>query len=316
MGKAGRLACVTAPMLLLAACFACQIFVFLGQMNRDVSLLNDLYFLKADTKEFNRDPLANIPDVPGTDADNRLIQALKDAAQANDMKDFYQIGLWNYCEGTRDDSGNEIVTYCSPRKASFWFDPIEVWDMKGVNESDVFNQEMKDGIAAYRKVVKFAFAAWIISIVLTVAECVVCMFAILSRWGSLATTIISGVKNLFLIAAAGSTTAVYAALAGVFHTVLDPLNIKSQLGARMFSVVWLAVAFGVASGLFWMVSSCCCSGKSSSGKRVSAEKAPYTYERVASPYMGAAPGSHTTGTVPSGNHAPVGHNAYEPYRQV
>jgi len=83
----------------------------------------------------------------------------------------------------------------------------------------------------------------------------------------------------------------------------------------MLAVVWLLVAFSIASGFFWMISTCCCSGKSPH-KKVVVEKTPYTYERVASPYMGArdappavhaGPGMHSSGHGTSGS-------AYEPYR--
>jgi hypothetical protein len=85
------------------------------------------------------------------------------------------------------------------------------------------------------------------------------------------------------------------------------------MGRQMLSVVWLAVAFGLASGLFWLLSVCCCSGKSAH-KKVSVEKTPYTYERVASP---AFPAQHGAGVQHSG-YASAGHGnsgtAYEPFR--
>jgi hypothetical protein len=81
------------------------------------------------------------------------------------------------------------------------------------------------------------------------------------------------------------------------------------MGRQMLSVVWLAVAFGLASGLFWLLSVCCCSGKSAH-KKVSVEKTPYTYERVASPAF-PAQGQHT-GYVGAG-HGQSG-TAYEPFR--
>jgi hypothetical protein len=105
---------------------------------------------------------------------------------------------------------------------------------------------------------------------------------------------------------------VYALLAGVFESVLKPYNIKATLGKQMLSVVWLAVAFGMASGLFWLFSVCCCSGKSAH-KKVSVEKTPYTYERVASPAF-PVHGQHT-GYVGGAGHAQTG-TAYEPFRST
>jgi hypothetical protein len=85
----------------------------------------------------------------------------------------------------------------------------------------------------------------------------------------------------------------------------------------MTAVVWLAAAFSLASTFFWLISICCCSGKSPH-KKVVVEKTPYTYERVASPYMGAS-GNHHAASVgvqpPVAGHGTSG-SAYEPFRHA
>jgi hypothetical protein len=101
--------------------------------------------------------------------------------------------------------------------------------------------------------------------------------------------------------------------------VLKPYNIKATLGSKMLSTLWLGVAFGIASGIFWLLSTCCCSGKSSS-KKVIVEKSPYTYERVASPAFGGQQHpqqSHQpqqTGYAGAAGHGTSG-TSYEPFRQ-
>ena len=102
----------------------------------------------------------------------------------------------------------------------------------------------------------------------------------------------------------------------------------------MLGVTWLAVLFSLASGLFWLVSACCCSGRSpyhgarnAHRRSVIAEKAPYTYERVSSPYGGTPPAGggysidptvvYNTGAGPEGLQTSHGsQGAYEPYRHV
>jgi hypothetical protein len=37
----------------------------------------------------------------------------------------------------------------------------------------------------------------------------------------------------------------------------------------MLAVEWIAVAFSIGASMFWLVSICCCSGRSSGGKRSS-----------------------------------------------
>jgi hypothetical protein len=93
----------------------------------------------------------------------------------------------------------------------------------------------------------------------------------------------------------------------------------------MIAVVWLAAAFSIVSGLFWALSSCCCSGESRGSRRggLVVEKAPYTYERVGSPYMGRD-GSEPTPMYNGHESAPMfpaapqavsrGQDGFEPYR--
>lgn len=83
----------------------------------------------------------------------------------------------------------------------------------------------------------------------------------------------------------------------------------------MLSVLWLAVALSIVSDFFWLVSVCCCSGKSDQKprKKVHAEKTPYTYERVASPYMGASANVQEVSLIPPHEEpAPK----FEPYRHM
>ncbi|KAF2109309.1 integral membrane protein-like protein [Lophiotrema nucula] len=312
MGKLGRFACIFVPMALTLGSLICLILVFSGQLNKNNSLQRDLYFFKANTSQFVSNPDNEAVDEANKYFDNDLLKALQGAVSTNDLQDFYLVGLWNYCEGNQDDkTGKETVTKCSKREANYWFNPIEVWDLENTTAQKLFPDKMKDGLDVYRKVSKWMFAAYVIAICLTAAEFVVGIFAIFSRWGSLVTTIVSTAQTIFIMAAAITSTALYGTLVGVFETVLKPYEIKASTGSKMLSVLWIGVAFSIASGFFWLISVCCCSGKSGH-KKVVVEKTPYTYERVASPYLGAAQHGHEMHP-PVAGHGTSG-SAYEPYR--
>lgn len=306
MGKLGRFACIFVPMALTIASLLCLLMVASGQLNKDNKIQRDIYFMKADTSEFNDNPDA-IKKLDNLNIDIHLLDALQKAAKSADLKDFYTVGLWNYCEGIEDSQGKQEITYCSPRKNSFWFDPVNVWKL---NETGIFTDKMDKAINASRKVSGWMFSAYIIAIVLTIAEFIVGLAAIFSRWGSLVTTIVSTAQTVFVFAAAITSTALYASVVGVIETTMKVYNIHASMGKNMLAWVWLAVAFSTASGFFWMISICCCSGKSPH-KQIKAEKTPYTYERVASPYMGAAAGPPPTMAPPA--HGNSG-SAYEPFR--
>ncbi|KAL6703785.1 hypothetical protein ACN47E_009084 [Coniothyrium glycines] len=322
MGKVGRFACILTPMLLTLASLICFVIVMLGQTPfkgnnaPSTQLGRDLYFFKADTSNITLDPntiLDNLPSdfVPNND----FVNAIQGAANSKQLKAFYQVGLWSYCEGDKDaTTGDETITSCSARKFQFYFNPVEVWGLQNTSVQEILGDNFDTGMNAYQKAAGWMNWAFVITLVLTAVEFVVGFFAIFSRWGSMVTTVISTAQTIFAIAAAATATAIYGTLTGVFESVLKPYNIDASMGRQMLSALWLGVAFSVASGFFWLVSVCCCSGKSAH-KKVVVEKTPYTYERVASPAFGQqghqlqhadqfkAHGQGQAGT------------AYEPFRQ-
>lgn len=78
-----------------------------GIKNRRV--LRDWYFIRID--------VSNI--IPASVPNFALINTI---AQTLGLHDFYQVGLWGFCEGYV----NEGVTYCSPPKTLYWFNPVEI----------------------------------------------------------------------------------------------------------------------------------------------------------------------------------------------
>ncbi|KAF1990319.1 hypothetical protein K402DRAFT_439749 [Aulographum hederae CBS 113979] len=277
MGKAGRFACIFVPMGLSIASLVCIVLALLGQQSKG-GLQSSIYFFKADLSNFTANPAnidtSNIPDIPGTTVDNNLLAALTRVADAGNLKDFYQVGLWNYCDG-EIQNGNANVDFCSDRKANFWFNPVEVWGLNGTSAQELFPKELNDGLNVYKKVAGWMFTAYIVALCLTIGEILLGFLAIFSRWGSFITTIVSAVSipldphscnasSIFTIAAALTSTILYASLTAAVNTALKPYNIHASLGNRMLSIVWLAVAFSLGAGLFWTFSVCCCSGKSSS----------------------------------------------------
>ncbi|OXV10393.1 hypothetical protein Egran_01847 [Elaphomyces granulatus] len=328
MGKAGRIACIFTPYVLTIASLICLILVGLGNTNKDSSTLNNLYFFRADTSGFkNVTASSTLNDIAveagrlNEKVGDQLLNELKSAELNLTLNDFYDIGLWNYCTGNKTD-GNFKTTFCSNRQSAFWFDPVSVWHLNSTsaNSTQILPDNLQKALTVYRNVAKWMFLAYIIAFLSTAAELIVGIFAICSRWGSCATSIVSAIAFGFTLAASITSTALFAVLAGTFDTVLKVYNIKGSVGTNMLATTWLAVVFALGAVLFWLLSSCCCSGRSPyhgdrRGRRVTAEKAPYTYERVGSPYMG---GPQTGPTVP-GHNVPLQNmkgQAYEPFRHV
>ena len=140
-----------------------------------------------------------IPDGITPDAAEKFLDALRGKMDAKELKDFYQVGLFSYCEGEKDaESGKETITYCSARKFQFHFDPLAIWGMNGTNIQEVLGDKYDSGMNAYKKAAGWMNWAFVITIVLTAVEFVIGFFAIFSRWGSLVTTVVSTVRPLQL----------------------------------------------------------------------------------------------------------------------
>jgi hypothetical protein len=155
-----------------------------------------LTHVQADTREFNADPTKDsiVESLPNDMKDNNLLKALQGAAQSKELKDFYLVGFWNYCEGDIDDKGAEKITFCSDRKSYYWFNPVDVWQLSDTSAQKIFPDEMQKGLDAYRKVSRWMYASFILAFFLTIAEFLVGFSALFSRWGSFVTTIVSTVR--------------------------------------------------------------------------------------------------------------------------
>ena len=71
-------------------------------------ITGSIYFIKLD--------LSNI--IPQTVPQAQLINSI---ARTIGLHDFYQVGLWNYCEGY-----NNEISGCSTPKTLYWFNPVEI----------------------------------------------------------------------------------------------------------------------------------------------------------------------------------------------
>jgi hypothetical protein len=78
-----------------------------GTYNRNV--IRNWYFIRID--------VSNI--IPSSVPNSALINTL---AQTLGLHDFYQVGLWGFCDGYM----GEGVTSCSEPQTLYWFNPVEI----------------------------------------------------------------------------------------------------------------------------------------------------------------------------------------------
>lgn len=324
MGKGGRALCIITPYALTIASLVCIIIVGLGCTNSSSSTLNDLYFFRANIQNMTTNSSSKnkvsqaLSDAGVTVSDGDITAALEQVQKQFDIKDFYNVGLWGYCEGNINDNKFNISD-CSKPKAEFWFNPIEVWNLKETGLENGLPSGMRKSLNLYKNVSKWMFIAYIVAFVATVVELVVGIFAICSRWGSCVTTLVSGVAFLFTAAASVTATAMFATVTGAFNENLKNYGMHGSMGKNIYVTTWLAVAFSLGAALFWMLSTCCCSGRSpynhkNTPRGVTAEKTPYTYEPLGP--QGNQNTSYNTSYPPPPPPAQNRTNAYEPFRHV
>lgn len=301
MGKAARFACILAPMLLTLASIMCTVLIMVGGTNKGKGWITDIYFFRIDTR--------SIRNVKGN--------------EPLGLEDFYTAHLWNYCSGditTEDNTEKWEVTDCTKPKTTFHFDIYAIFKLdsdanggSGLTENDIPSsvQKVDKAIKAVSNVMVAFFCLGLVSLVATF---VIGWFGLLSRWGSCVTTIFADFAFFSILFASTMATALYVTLKAGFNKGLKDFGAVATLNNKTLITMWLGVGFAFGASLFWMFSTCCCSGRSkkimghnNQSGASSYEKAPYTYERVSAPY---APTSQV--------HAPGAQAAvgYEPYRHA
>lgn len=318
MPAAGRVACIATPFLLSTLGLVCLIFIFLGGSFDRNPTVGQLYFAKIDLKNFTSKASANLA---GQNAKNltNLGGALQAAKQQLNMYDYYTVYLRGYCGW----NGNDLYANCSSPATIFSFNPIQVWGLKGVESS--LPKDLKTGLDTYMKVSKAMGVSFLVAVLTTAATLLVGISAMFSRWGSFATTFVATASWIFTLAGAAMATALFATLKVSLNNELEKqYGVKTTLGQQGYIVAWVAAAATVGAGFFWLLSVCCCSGKtynaygykpgSSENRRTRAEKTPYTYERVGSPTFGPDGGSMPMGKMGASAPRAEKNTAYEPFR--
>ncbi|OAP62377.1 hypothetical protein AYL99_04580 [Fonsecaea erecta] len=245
----------TVIIYLLATVFL--ILVEIGDINNK-PVIRSTYFLKID--------LANI--IPASVPNAVFINSI---AQSIGLHDFYQVGLWNYCEGYN----GEGITYCSPTKTLYWFNPVEII----LNEllagaSITLPTEVIDVLDLVRLASWWMFSCFLVGTVLTF----VCVFAAplgfsqRPRWQhkvkriflrQFPIALLTGAAWLFTAVASLIATIMFLIFREKFSGAAD-LNIHAHLGKPMLAFMWIATGLNLIGFLMQLGTCCgvcCCTGR-------------------------------------------------------
>lgn len=233
------------------------ILVMIGNINDNV-VIRSTYFLRID--------LANV--IPNSIPNAVFINSI---AQSIGLHDFYQVGLWNYCEGYVYDG----ITDCSATETFYWFNPVEIIVSQLLAGASIaLPTEVTDILNIVRLASRWMFICFLVGTILTFLCIFICPigFSKRPRWQhkarriffrQLPITILAFLAALFTTVATVIATVMFIIFRNTFKDAAD-LNINAHIGSEMFAFMWIATGFNLI-GLFIQVGTCCgvccCTGR-------------------------------------------------------
>ncbi|GAO51330.1 hypothetical protein SAICODRAFT_20854 [Saitoella complicata NRRL Y-17804] len=240
-----RALCLTIPFLCTLLAFIFTLLIIIGNLS-PAPVLRNLYFARVNT--------TNI--VPSSTPNAAVANTI---AQALGLHDFYQVGLWNYCEGYYDNGIN--ITSCSKREAAYAFDPVEIIESELlIGASVAIPTSITSDIARVRIASRWIFGLYMTGVCLSfVTLLIMCIGALGRRWAVL--PVITGfLAWLMTTAASVVATVLWKIVQNVFNNATE-VNVIVSLSTEMLAMEWLAVAFSTIALLFLLISLCTPKGR-------------------------------------------------------
>ncbi|EAW07875.1 SUR7/PalI family protein [Aspergillus clavatus NRRL 1] len=235
-------------------------------------VLRDTYFLKID--------LSNI--IPLSVPNAMLINSI---ARTIGLHDFYQVGLWGFCEGYADSG----ITHCSKPETLYWFNPVKIILSELLSGATIaLPGNISDALQIARIASFWMFGLFITATVLTFILIFLSPLAVSSRppqtispdpsvnqlhpphrrrtflfLRAFPFLILTFLTALITIVASVVATVMFSIFKNVFTSSGYDLNIGAELGSRMLAFIWIASAFNLLAFILEIGSCCaaCCGGR-------------------------------------------------------
>ncbi|TGJ79866.1 hypothetical protein E0Z10_g8884 [Xylaria hypoxylon] len=173
------------------------------------------------------------------------------------LHDFYQVGLWNYCEGYNDEG----ITSCSKPNASFWFNPVSIILNELLSGASIaLPSEVNDILTILRIAFHIMFAFFLGGLILDVFLLVSSPLVLYSRWWSLPAGLLSGIAALIVVVAAILGTVISYVFQAALNSQPD-LGVQASIGTRMLAFVWTAAGFNLLAFIIHAGLGCCCTSR-------------------------------------------------------
>ncbi|KAJ5212585.1 uncharacterized protein N7498_004231 [Penicillium cinerascens] len=261
--------------LLYLIAFIFVLLVVIGNVSNK-PVLRNTYFLYLD--------LANI--IPLSVPNAVLINSI---ARSIGLHDFYQVGLWNFCEGYF----GEGITRCSKPKTLYSFNPVKIILSELLAGASIaLPSEITQPLHLAHVASQWMFGLFLTAVVLNFIMIFISPLAVSSRppqtikalaanggqlngagqlphrrrtfvlFRSLPMLLISFFTALVTIVASAVATVMFEIFANVFATADPNLNIKAHVGTQMMAFMWIGSGFSLIAFIVQFGSCCasCCGG--------------------------------------------------------
>lgn len=207
--------------------------------NRPV--LRNIFFFKLD--------LSNI--IPASVPNAQLINSV---AQSIGLHDFYQVGLWGFCEGFVSVG----ITYCSPPQSLYWFNPVSILLNELLAGATIaLPTEVVEILNVLRVASQVMFGFFLTGLVFVFLLALASPLVVRSRWWSAAAAAAALLAALLVLAA----TVVASVISLLFQyaaTAQQDLNLRADIGVQMFVCMWIATGFTLLAFTMHAGMGCCC----------------------------------------------------------
>lgn len=220
------------------------ILVEVGNISSHRPVVGSIWFFKLN--------LSNI--IPQSVPNAVLINSI---ARTLGLHDFYQVGLWNFCEGY-----GEKITNCSKPRKLYWFDPVDIILSELLSGATI---ALPNDIVTALGLVRHA-SHWMFALFLTGAPLsFLCIFltplSIYSRLLTFPIALLSFLAALTTTAASIIATALFIIFRNVITSQGAEINIQASVGTKMFAFMWVAAAGAIVGWLVQMGMCCCCASR-------------------------------------------------------
>ncbi|RYO97962.1 hypothetical protein DL764_007223 [Monosporascus ibericus] len=190
------------------------------------------------------------------------------------LHDFYQVGLWSFCEGYEDryrqspnpNLGFSLpftsgITYCSEPSPTFWFNPVEIL----LNEllagaSIALPSQVNDVLTILRIASHIMFGFFLTCAALNFILMVAAPVVVYSRIWSGPFSILALISTILVLVASALGTAMSFVFQFAMNSQPD-LNISVEVGMKMLVFMWVATGFTLVAFVIHAGLCCCCTSR-------------------------------------------------------